>query len=341
MDPDHCPRPYSVPRMNESEFIARWESECSDYEAWGRFVTETITRELEAQLAPQLVGYFLKIPPKPRVKELRSLLDKAFYRNKSYDAPYGDITDKVGVRFVVLLSTDIDVVCSIIESSPLWSASRDRDFERERDENPEFFGYQSVHFVVRAARDIRDEEITFHEGMPCEVQIRTLLQHAHSELTHDTIYKPKTMASSLAKRYCARSMALIEATDDFFLKVVEEIKRAGHPLEVAMELLERTYKDKVGLEPDISRVNTLILDAFVDKLVPQFGHDLSGFLSGKPYVLTLIAEHAPHQLLFRQPAVLLLYYLASVWPRDTKRRWPLTPDELRPIYDDIGQNFDI
>src|SRR3546814_12228521 len=38
-------------------------------------------------------------------------------------------------------------------------------------------------------------------GTPCEVQLRTLLQHAHSQLTHDTIYKPKTIASSHTKRF--------------------------------------------------------------------------------------------------------------------------------------------
>lgn len=327
--------------MNESEFIARWENEAPLYGAWGEFVTETITRELGAKISPQQTDYFLKIPPKPRVKERRSLLDKAFYRGKSYRDPYGQITDKVGVRFVVLLTSDIAEICSIVEASPLWSASRDRDYELERDEKPEFFGYQSVHFIVYAARDTGYGGVTVPQGTPCEVQIRTLLQHAHSELTHDTIYKPQTTASSLAKRYCARSMALIEATDDFFLKVVEEIKLAGRPLEAAMDLLERTYRDKVGLEPEISRVNTLILDAFADKLGQDLGQSLNGFLAAKPYIPGTIGQHAQNRLLFRQPAILLLYYLASDTPRDTKRRWPLTPDELRPIYDDIGQNFDV
>lgn len=327
--------------MNESEFIARWEVEAPLYAAWGECVTETITRELRAKIAPQPTDYFLKIQPQPRVKERRSLLDKAFYRGKPYADPYGQITDKVGVRFVVLLTTDIAQICEVVEASPLWSASRDRDYEQEREKAPEFFGYQSVHFVARAAREIGFNGISIPKDMPCEVQIRTLLQHAHSELTHDTIYKPRTTASSLAKRYCARSMALIETTDDFFLEVVKEIRQAGRPLENAMNHLERTYREQVGVEPETSRVNTLVLDAFADKLVPELGQSIDEFLAEKPYVPGIIAGRAKHQLLFRQPAVLLVYMLASDGPRETKRRWPLTPDELRPIYDDIGQNFEI
>src|SRR3546814_10997244 len=84
-------------------------------------------------------------------------------------------------------------------------------------------------------------------GTPCEVQLRTLLQHAHSQLTHDTIYKPKTIASSHTKRFVARSMALIETVDDFFVQVMIEIEKAGEPLRRAMDILASTFeKAEIG-----------------------------------------------------------------------------------------------
>lgn len=327
--------------MSEADFIARWAEEVPIYRAWGDFVTETVVREIGTCIAPRDVDEFLKLPAKPRVKEPRSLLDKAFHRKKPYTDPYNQIEDKVGVRFVVLHTGDIARIGDVIEASPNWTASRDRDFEAERERTPEFFGYQSVHYVVRASKDIGHSDITVSAGTPCEVQIRTLLQHAHSELTHDTIYKPQTTASSLAKRYCARSMALIEATDDFFVTVVGEIERAGEPLKRAMEHLAATYRTSIGREPEAAKVNTLILDAYVNKLDGNLGDRLSAFLAGRSYVGRVIAERADHQHLFRQPAILLLYYLADAGPRETKRQWPLTPDELRPIYDDLGQNFEV
>ena len=50
--------------------------------------------------------------------------------------------------------------------------------------------------------------------------MRTLLQHAHSELTHDTIYKPSVVQTPAMLRAAAKSMALIEATGDYFEELV-------------------------------------------------------------------------------------------------------------------------
>ena len=38
------------------------------------------------------------------------MLQKAFYRGKDYRSPYEDIEDKVGLRFVVLLTEDIRTI---------------------------------------------------------------------------------------------------------------------------------------------------------------------------------------------------------------------------------------
>lgn len=327
--------------MNETEFIRRWRQETPFYRAWGDFVTGAVIGALAAKIAPTDVNEFIKIPPGPRLKAERSLIDKAFYGRKKYNDPYQQITDKVGVRFVVLLTDHIGEIANVIEECSSWTASCDRDFEAERDENPEFFGYQSVHYVVRARGHIEHLEVVVPQGTPCEIQIRTLLQHAHCELTHGNIYKPKTTASSQAKRYCARSMALIEATDDFFLRVVEETERTAKPLNRAMEQLTNAYRASVGQEPDPARLNTLILDAFAEEFGDNLDQKLDRFLGDKPYIQRLVADRASHQLLFRQPAVLLLYYLAETQPRETKARWPLTHDELRPIYDDLGISFQV
>ena len=169
------------------------------------------------------VDYFLKLPVTPRLKELKSLVDKALFRDKTYTNPYQDITDKVGMRFVVLLSNDIRIVEDAILDIKDWTVSKDRDFEDELRARTLEFAYQSVHYVLRAATEMQYGDAVIPISTPCEVQIRTLLQHAHSELTHDTIYKPKKTASPEVKRTIAKSMALIEATDDFFVLAMNEL----------------------------------------------------------------------------------------------------------------------
>jgi hypothetical protein len=144
------------------------------------------------------------------------------------------------MRFVVLLTADIKKVGEVIEAGVrqgFWEASKDRDYEKERLDKPLEFSYQSVHYVLRAKAGIVHQGYNIPEGASSEVQIRTLLQHAHSELTHDTLYKPKTTAQSEVKRTVAKSMALIEATDEFFEKAIKDLDEAACP---GRELLEFT-----------------------------------------------------------------------------------------------------
>lgn len=324
--------------MSEIEFIARWEKEEPIYAAWGAYVVDILKEKISERVNWKSIDDFLKVPAKARVKDRRSLINKAFYRpEKDYSDPYNQITDKVGTRFVVLHYPDIEIVAKCIEGHEGWTFSPDKHFQSEQEKKPEVFGYQSVHYVVKAASDVPYNGFVVPQGTPCEIQIRTLLQHAHSETTHDTIYKPHSIPpSSVARRLCARSMALIETADDLFVRVAGEIARASEPLNRAMETLEVAYRSRVGTEPETAPLNTLLIDAYLEALGPELEANLSAFLDAKPFVAERVAERGQRQLLFRQPAVLLIYYLAEKGRNRTKSKWPLTPAELQPIYDDLG-----
>ncbi|GGF59931.1 hypothetical protein GCM10011332_11980 [Terasakiella brassicae] len=321
--------------MMEIEFIRRWDSEKTEYSNWGGFVQKEIETKLQEKFNLD-TGYFLKVPSMPRVKETSSLIEKAFHRGKDYENPYDDITDKVGVRFVVLLSTDIQKINRVVEDSEYWQWSRDRDFEKEREDKPELFDYQSVHYIVTSTPEAALANGTFSAHLPCEVQIRTLMQHAYSELTHDAIYKPKTAATPIAKRYCARAMALIETADECFLGVMKQLEVVNKPIVDAMKMLEQKYKDIVGSEPDCSKFNSFILDEFVDKINDALDGRLDDFLKERPFVIANIKKRAVDDFIYRQPVVLFIYLLAYLEPRQTKIRWPLTEAEIQPILDDLG-----
>ena len=68
-------------------------------------------------MAPTKLELFLKLPVVPRVKDQDSILHKAFYRGKNYENPFEEIEDKVGLRFVVLLSEDIRIIESAVKDS--------------------------------------------------------------------------------------------------------------------------------------------------------------------------------------------------------------------------------
>lgn len=327
--------------MTEADFIARFEKDAPMLEAWGRFVGKTICDKL-GELLPETesVETFLKLPVSPRVKAVESAIEKVFVR-KPYPNPYDDLSDKVGVRFVVLLTQDIDKIAGAVESIQHWVASKDKDYEKEQEQNPESFDYQSVHFVVRAKQDFQMGEITVPEGTPCEIQIRSLMQHAYSELTHNTIYKPKVVATPQVKRYMARSMALIETTDELFCTARKQIDNASSPEDAILREIMNLYKSLIGVRAIATKSELELIDAYREKLVPETASEIQNFFQNTPALIQLIKDRRSVNILYRQATILLVYYLVFKRRKFTKEHWPLGSREkdLEQIFTDLGYSY--
>lgn len=329
--------------MNEQEILERWESEKPIYEAWAALIAKEIGSRLESAIAPTSLEYFLKVPMVPRLKGNGSLVDKALYRSKAYANPYEDITDKVGMRYVVLLTSDIRHFCSIIESAdcePFWSWSKDKDFEQERLAKPLEFSYQSMHYVLKAKAGLAFNGVGIPEGVACEVQIRTLLQHAHSELTHDTLYKPRSTAEPAVRRTVAKSMALIEATDEFFEQAMENLALANEPHRKLLNYLSSAYEKGTGITPESERSNQLVIDAFIGILPSDPLDRIEEFLQQKSYVFDKIKEQKRARHFFNQPVILLAYYLVATMPAQTKDAWPIETADLEKVFSDLGKSYE-
>ncbi len=323
----------------ETELRERWRNERPMYEAWGMFVREMLAAGVARAIEPQHVELFFRMPVSCRLKTEASLLAKAFHRGKPYSDPYREIEDKVGVRIVVLFSDEIRVVEAAIKSCDQWVAEKARDFEEERTTRPFEFDYQSLHYVVRAKTGVRHDAVDIATDTPCEIQVRTILQHAYSELTHDTIYKPSVQAEPDVKRAAAKSMALIEATDDYFIQVRERLAHAQASGRQVAAIVERQYREFVGQEPDPSPLNTLIIDHYKQWSSVDFDTELSAFLREKAFLTEFIRERAPTQLLYRQPAILLTYWAIKQAPRTSPINSPLSENELAPLYSDLGERL--
>jgi len=326
--------------MSEADIIRRWGEDRPIFGAWGQFIIDEVQEGLRGSMRSEQMESFLRIPPKPRLKSDDSLVEKALYRNKPYKDPYQDITDKVGVRFVVLLSSEIELVEKVIRANDAWTFSKDKDFEKEREEDPFEFSYQSVHYVLSSRRDVEVEGVRVPVGTPCEVQIRTLLQHAHSELSHPNIYKPKTQATPEMKRASATSMALVEAADDYFRRVADVVVEANRPLDEALRVACNHYQRITKRTPVVGKLTSLVLDAYREKLGDDLDARLATFLSEKSYLGERINDRAKTKAIYRQPIIVLMQLFAAKEPNATMEVWPLTPNELSPIYEDVGRAFD-
>jgi ppGpp synthetase/RelA/SpoT-type nucleotidyltranferase len=322
--------------MSESEFIARYEADRPILEAWGRLVADCVTRSLRERLentAP--ISEFLRIPPVPRMKDNASIIAKAFYRQKGYDDPYMEITDKVGVRFVVLLVDQVAMVSDVIRSAPFWDAREDRHYILEREANPLEFDYQAVHFVLFSNGEQSFDGVTIPPDTPCEVQIRTLLQHAHSELSHETTFKPTVRVPNNVRRLIARCMALIETTDYSFQEAVNTVEKRSQVMRAFSDPLGEQLATFGTLEYDrkvngelYEHLHAIAPDATPEKIIEWTG--------SHPSLRRILAERQPASLLHRQPLILLVYWLAAHHVEALATEWPFSTELLAQIRRDLG-----
>jgi hypothetical protein len=164
------------------------------------------------------------------------------------------------------------------------------------------------------------------------------MQHAFAELTHDAIYKATRRVSPGLLREVAKSMALIETTDGIFAQVSMSLRNASRRIDDAIAKLSSAYARIVGVTPETDPLaNRFILDALQEMWRDGDLDDLERYVDDQlPVLSRWVAEKAPISFLFRQPTIILLYYLASKARIDLRRQWPLTDRELDPVYADLG-----
>lgn len=158
-----------------------------------------------------------------RVKGLESYCQKVLLRKPSTN-PILETIDKVGTRVVLLTSHDVEKVSEFVQNCNKWEVKeKSRDYLDEIFHDPSVFGYQSNHFIVMPLSDYQGKS---DRGLlTCEIQVRTILQHAYAEISHDTVYKKSSVDNPRAKRMLASSMALLEATDEKFNQIYAEINQ--------------------------------------------------------------------------------------------------------------------
>lgn len=328
--------------MNEQEFLLRWKEEQPMYDAWGAFVVSEICSALIEK------GYdlssFLKQPVKHRIKDECSLIDKAFFRDKGYENSYDDIEDKVGCRFVVLLVEHINEITNIISQyNDKWNSVECRHFSSEREREPLLFTYQSVHYVVRARETIKYNGTTIKSGTPCEIQIRTLLQHAYAELTHDAIYKAKTIVQPSVHRTVAKSMALIETTDDFFSTVNESLHSGSVENLSFQQHLDDLYNTYIGLNcTPAQKSSVVILDAFEELIDENTIDTLKTFINSSNYkcIAELVRQGRGNSPFYSQSIVLFLYWLIKRKKTVLRNGWPLDWKTIRILASEIGVSLE-
>lgn len=323
--------------MNETELREKWNSEKPTYNAWGEYIVKKISQAIVN--SGREANAFFKIPPSTRLKDDSSLIDKAYYRpGKNYSNPYNDIEDKVGARFVVLLLEDIEKICEIIEEVKEWEFDECKHFNDDRNKEPLLFTYQSVHYILRPKFELEHGGITIPSSTTCEVQIRTLLQHAHAELTHGAIYKSNKKVQPIVHRTVAKSMAFIETTDDFFTDVTKQLNSGPLEKHSIQERLDYIYYDISGKNSCNQKSSIAIWDAFEQFLNENLIDEIQAFINKNPFIPEIIKKRYMVNNLYQQSTVLFVYWLLKTKRNRLLSDWPLSKEVLEPFANDMGVN---
>lgn len=323
--------------MNEAEFADKWRTDKPVYEAWGNYVVESICHELEQQ--GKNLNTFLKIPVSCRLKEDSSLLDKAFYRpGKQYSDPYNQIEDKVGARFVVLLLEDINRICTIVQKHGAWEFDACKHFDQEKNADPLLFAYQSVHYILRPKQNLKVNDIVIPINIPCELQVRTLLQHAHAELTHDAIYKAKKTVQPGVHRTVAKCMALIETTDEFFVSATKQLNHGPLQEYGVVERLDGIYFSLTGIKSYTQKSSIVIWDEYEQFVDENLIGRIESLLASPRYdfLPDSIKNKYSENIFYQQSTVLFIYWMLKYKKRRLLENWPFQRELLEPLAVDMG-----
>ena len=320
--------------MTDDDFSSWLEAQEPALKAWGEYVVAKVIERVGEEIGLDRLNQIFKVGTTPRVKATTSALIK----KAKYEFPQEQMTDLIGARFVVLLRSDIEIVARAITTFGGWAPRLDRSPDEESKSAPSSFHYQSMHFLIRNTRAFTSDRGTLiPEGTTCEVQIRTLLQHAYAELTHDRIYKGKVVPKSV-ERLVARCMALMETTDDMFCRAVDELERVKKTRETFGAVIDaldpETFDHYVPTadDPEASE----ILDTYWHLIEPADVAEIGAVLT--PFVKGKIKQRKATQALFAMPIVLVVYWLAARHRISVRELWPNPElgDELERVFSDLG-----
>jgi putative GTP pyrophosphokinase len=299
----------------EQEILDQFNSIKPHLKTWGEIVDTSLVKSL---LQDMIEEHLIKIYPSFRIKDDKSYLFKALYRKKNYPNPIENIEDKIGTRIVVLKSDDIKIVQQRILEANFWVSKLTKNIDQE----------------------IEDKPTEVINSLTCEIQIRTLLQHAFAEVSHDSTYKGPYKNDKEILRRLAKAMALMEATDDYFCNIFSMMSDEKRHYALYLKEMINLFR-QFNKEFDNSELNLFITDSIFDLLeienIPI--QELEVFTAKHHKDLTKYIQ-PQNGLLFQQPTIILTLYYFYYKRTFLRDNWTLNNEVLKSIYKTTGTAYE-
>lgn len=186
-----------------------------------------------------------------RVKDTNSFMDKVI--DKSYDKPFEQMSDIVGVRIVCLYTEDIKKVAKLISDNFIVLKMENKAEKLGSDK----MGYQDFHIDVQLTKD--GDPVQYR----CEIQLRTVMTDAFSIISHDLSYKKEPPLPIQLER----ELKIVSATMELAQYHCDALRESRKEL---VAQVEREAADKTN--PDIFLNQPVIDDTlrvYTKKLFPD------------------------------------------------------------------------
>ncbi len=210
-----------------------------------------------------------------RLKSRESLCKKIDLKTGKYNC-LADLTDIAGIRIITYYDGDVDRIAEIVERE--FSVDRENSIDKRMALEPDRFGYCSLHYVVSISDErVKLKEYEVYANLKCEIQIRSVLQHAWAEIEHDLGYKSERAVPRDVRRNFSRLAGLLEIADKEFMEIRDKL--SDYQIEVQEKIEHSELYDKeldsILLDTlccsnqDLKEVNEQIAVAFNSKIDNQ------------------------------------------------------------------------
>lgn len=168
-----------------------------------------------------------------RTKSLNSFCEKI--NRKKYLNPFTELTDLSGARVVYLYESDKNRLDEIIRSQFKILEKVDKILDAKEDE----FGYGALHYIVKLKTKLKGARYEGLYDIPCEIQVRTILQDSWAIVAHHLSYKNESDVPKHLRRKLNALSGLFETADNQF----EHIKTARETYRAEVEESFKTDKE--------------------------------------------------------------------------------------------------
>ena len=225
----------SISSANQDRLIREYDATKEHYRDFSKSLAGLIENLLSYQKIQTVSVSF-------REKDISSLVGKLRRPDKSY-SNLSDITDLAGVRVTAYFADDVDLIAEMLSSE--FFVDKKSSIDKRKYENPNQFVYLSLHYILSFNTNRAElAEYRKFSGLKCEVQVRSILQHAWAEIEHDLGYKSANGVPAPLRRKFARIASLLEIADDEFTSIRRDLLT-----------YENELPDRIKLTPETVELN--------------------------------------------------------------------------------------